>query len=200
MGGRDGAMRGICWSALMGVLFFAATASAQIELGGGYSNLKLDGADNNLKDANGFGLDLRAGGPLILQPLRVSFDFGWRQYATTGSGLSIDEPNTSDLNIFSADVLVGWRQPVGPFFIEPEIAAGVLVGAYSTNNHFDASSFSTTNVGWSIRPGVAVGVHLLFFTAGIEGNYRWGNLDLGNGVGGGLREWYAGAFVGISFS
>ena len=185
------------------IFLIAPHATAQIELSGGYSNLHLDGADQNLHDANGFGLDLRAGGPILPGPvisnLRLGVDVGWRRYNTDGSGSTPFEPDKSDLDLFSFEGRAAWRQPLGPFFIEPSIAAGGLVGVYSSENHFNLTNFDQTEVGWSIRPGLGAGVHIGLFSAGVEGSYRWGHLAFDNGVGGDLHEWYAGVFAGISF-
>ena len=90
------------------VLLLAPLASAQIELSGGYSNLHLGGSDQNLRDADGFGVDLRVGGPIIPLPVvnsfRLGVDLGWRRYNTDGSGTSIFTPDKSDLDLFAGEL------------------------------------------------------------------------------------------------
>src|SRR5437016_5965593 len=112
------------------IFILAPMALAQIELSGGYSNLHLNGTDNNLHDANGFGLDLRAGGPIIPLPVveafRLGVDVGWRRYNTDGSGTSPFNPDKSDLDLFSGEERAAWRQPFGMFVVEPSVAGGAL--------------------------------------------------------------------------
>lgn len=185
------------------LLLLAPIASAQIEIGAGFSNLHLAGADKNLQNVDGFGVDLRIGGPLIPLPvlanLRLGIDLGWRRYNTDGTGTNPFSPDQSDLDLFNAELRAAWRQPLGMFFVEPYVSGGLLVGTYSSNNRFNLSNFDQTAAGWSVRPGVAVGVKIAIVTLGVEGSYRVGNLHFRNGAGGNLNEWYAGAFAGISF-
>lgn len=186
------------------VLMLAPMASAQIEIGAGYSNLHLAGTDKNLQNVDGFGVDLRLGGPIIPLPvvdsLRLGIDLGWRRYNTDGTGTNPFSPDKSDLDLFNAELRAAWRQPLGPFFIEPYVSGGLLLGTYSSNNHFNLSNLDQTKVGWSVRPEIAVGAKIAIVTIGIEGSYRIGHLQtFSNGAGGNLNEWYAGAFAGISF-
>src|SRR4051794_3770250 len=58
------------------LLLAPSLALAQIELSGGYSNLHLGGADQNLHNADGFGLDLRVGGSPIPLPVASNFRLG----------------------------------------------------------------------------------------------------------------------------
>ena len=95
----------------------------------------------------------------------------------------------ADLFLFTPEFLASWRQPISDhLYLEPGVGVGAVIGALD----FVGAEWGA---GYSVRPFVRLGYQFDTFSTGIEGAYRFGNLELG-----GANEDIQNLSVGVFFA
>jgi hypothetical protein len=181
----------------------------------GYTEYRLDDTTvGELARQGGLYLEPRvSAAPWDAHPqLRVGVGLGFTLSMTTedaGESIVIGPggPSTEDLDtyenlfLFVPELQISWRQEWSDHYnLEVGVGAGGVYAHYSAgdvlgNTIYD-DEIRESDTALTVRPFV----RLVYaksdrFTGGFEGSYLWsGSLDLFDGVGGNLEQWYAGVF------
>lgn len=185
-----------------------------IDFGLGYSKLNIDGEVTDDLD-----------GEETVSPM-VRFTFlpqdrsGWRIGFSLQAATVYDEtgPFIYDGELFINDpykqfsmlvpmVQVGYQFDLGDsgVFITPRIGVGPSFGYFVAGEDYedwwddDNEHEQRWKVGLAVQPSVQVGYQWDNFAVGGEVAYLWTHLDFGDGAGGDVTNFYAGAFLRWSF-
>ena len=196
-----------------------AAPTGEFLMGVGYSHVEFKGGDITLDDQDCIHFaPMMSFAPVESLPqLRlgggVGFTIGLDDVNgiihSGGNGLVVVAGADSALFLFQPEVVLSWRQPIGPehvgFYIEPGVAAGGTF-AWLDVNELSAQPKSVLITGdtwastYSGRVFLRSGMRVTGGTAGLEASYlRGGRLDFGHGTGGDVSEFYIGIFGAIMF-
>jgi hypothetical protein len=214
--------RGICAIALLTVLAWpvGARAGGEFDLGVGYGKLWIDGAEGVFDERDGvrveprFSFDLCPKIPQLRLGVGVSVS-GYSHELAEDTIITIDDGD--EIHIIEADqwesvglivpeLQLSWRQTLGDdghWFIEPGVGVGAVIANYWAGDEWwwdDDDETSEWDVTFGVRPFVRAGYAWENWSVGLEASYLWGgNVELTDQVDGDLREFYAGAFFGVSW-
>jgi hypothetical protein len=186
-------------------------ADSEITLGGGFTRLTLE-ADLDFLDIDeitsldgegGLYGELRFSRSILIEPLRLGSGVQVAYFSTDGRSepglFAIEQERFLQI---APELQLSWRQRLGDLFIEPGVGGGLVAGNYRARGvtvlGVPQENVDEWEAGLGVRPFLRVGLLTNRFVFGVEGSYRWTNIEYEE-VEGSLREWMAGAFISFRF-
>ena len=190
----------------------ALAQNSEISLGGGYTKLTLE-ADLDfinieevtaLDGESGAYGEIRFSRSIFIEQLRLGSGVQVAYYTTDGRSepglFSIEDERFLQI---APELQLSWRQRLGDrLFLEPGVGGGLVAGNYRargvTVGGVPQEDVDQWEAGLGVRPFLRFGLIVDRFILGLEGSYRWTNIEYEE-VDGRLREWMAGAFISFRF-
>lgn len=204
-------------SVFTGFLALPAHAEPEFALGMGFSQVRIDGAKGAFEQQDGLRLEPRFSfTPAQDTPeFRLGFALGismyWHdlddgRYPVSGGYVIWTSDMTESLTLLEPEVQLSWRHIFAAdardrVWIEPGLGlGGAIANEWLGDPWWGTTSDSDWAATWTVRPFIRAAYTHERWSLGVEGSYLWGGaLDLSETTDGDLREWYLGAFFGISW-